>query len=158
MERSRSRLATWGWDVTGVDVRSKRMPDTDGVQWVESDVRDFDVSGYDCISNLGLLYHLELSAQLDLLRRCAGTPMILDTHATRSVDAHESGYEGTYFDELAGRSEAEWQHSGTASWGNRASFWPTEESLHRMLTDCGFRHIWTLTPWYLSDRTFWFCI
>lgn len=147
-----------GWDVTAVDVRTARMPPMEGIRWVEADVRDFPVSGYDCIALLGLLYHLELPAQQDLLRRCSGTPTIIDTHVALHAEIEEDGYEGRHFDELAGRSEKEWKHSGTASWGNRQSFWPTEESLVRMLHDCGFRRVWTLTPWYMDDRTFWFCL
>lgn len=148
-----------GWDVTAVDVRTKRMPTkTPGITWVESDVRAFDIEGYDCISNLGLLYHLDLPAQIDLLKRCADTPMILDTHTALDANISEGGYDGVYFDELQGRTEEQWRNSGTASWDNQTSFWPTDESLHQMLIDCGFEYVWTLTPWYEDDRTFRLCL
>lgn len=147
-----------GWDITAVDVRTNRMPSVPGIKWVEADVRDLDPSGYDCVANLGLLYHLELSAQLDLLKRCAGTAMILDTHVSLTPEVMEEGYEGSYFDELAGRTENEWRNSGTASWGNTSSFWATEASLERMLHDCGYGFVYTLRPWYLPDRTFWLCL
>lgn len=147
-----------GWEVTAVDARTARMPGTEGIEWVQADVRDFPVEGYDCIAVLGLLYHLELPAQIDLLRRCAPTPTLLDTHVARQPEVRQEGYEGIYFDELAGRTQAEWRHSGTASWGNEKSFWATEESLNRLLHDCGFRFVWTLTPWYMNDRTFWLCL
>ncbi len=148
-----------GWRVTAVDVRTKRMPMTPGIEWIAADVRQFPINGdYDCVALLGLLYHLELSDQLKLLRRCAGTPTIVDTHISLSPDHEEAGYRGHYFDELAGRTVEQHKHSGTASWGNLTSFWPDEESLMRMLRDCGFVDVWPLQPRYQADRNFFFCL
>lgn len=147
-----------GWRVTAVDARSKRMPMTPGIDWIQSDVRDFDVSGYDVIGNLGLLYHMDLDSQIDLLKRCAGTKMILDTHVSLEPDSQERGYAGHYFDELAGRTEEQHRASGTASWENLSAFWADENSLHRLLRDCGYTDVWTLEPWYEENRTFFLCL
>lgn len=40
----------------------------------------------------------------------------------------------------------------TSSWGNDQSFWPTLESFHRMLNDCGFPVVLTAEPWVKSSR------
>ena len=146
-----------GWKVTAVDARTARMPMTEGIDWVQADVREFETAGYDAISILGLLYHLELDAQLELLRRCAGTPTIVDTHVSLHADYEEGGYEGHLFDERGGRTDDEHRWSPTASWGNPTAFWATHESLLRMFEDCGFRRVLTLEPWYERDRTFFVC-
>lgn len=141
-----------GWDVTAVDVRTQRWPDDRGIEWIESDVRDFNIEpGFDCIGLLGLLYHLELKDQLELLRRCAPTPLILDTHIATVATIELDGYAGTTFDE--GDMTAP-----TASWGNPTSFWPTRESLFRMLHAAGYTSIYERTPFYEDDRTFWLCL
>ena len=147
-----------GWDVTAVDARTQRMPMTDGIEWIQADVRAFPVEGYDCVAILGLLYHLELADQLDILRRCAPTPTIADTHVSLDPDYKQGDYEGHLVDELAGRTVAEHRRCGTASWGNLVAFYPTEESLLRMFQDCGYTATYKLSPPYLEDRTFYLCL
>lgn len=146
-----------GWDVTAMDVRDVRFPNYSGVHWVTGDIRDFDVSGYDVISNLGLLYHLELDAVIDLLSRCAPTPMILDTHTAISrVDRSDRGYEGRLWQEV--EDESQLAATSTAAWGNLISYWPTEDALLRMLRDVGYHDVYKLAPWYEQDRTFYWCV
>lgn len=146
-----------GWDVTAMDVRDARFPDYPNVKWVTGDVRDFDVSGYDVISNLGLLYHLELDAVIGLLARCAPTPMILDTHTAISrLDRNDRGYEGRLWQEVADASQLE--ATSTAAWGNLMSYWPTEDALLQMLRDVGYHDVYRLSPWYQQDRTFYWCV
>jgi hypothetical protein len=139
-----------GWKVTAVDARTDRFPDSSTIEWVNADLRGFDVQGYDAICLLGVLYHLELDAQLDLLRRCAGTVTILDTHVTDRVEVKMGAYEGWLFDER--------QEEATASWGNEQSFWPTQDSLDRMLRDCGYQSVFKLEPSYYPNRTFYLCL
>ena len=135
------------------------MPKASGIEWVQSDVREFEIDrdSYDCISVLGLLYHLSLGDQLSLLRECAGTPTIVDTHVTRRTDYEESGYRGTLFNEVPHASPEEHDDIATASWKNRTSFWPTEESLLRMFHDSGFPQVFQLAPPYQTGRTFYIC-
>jgi SAM-dependent methyltransferase len=149
-----------GWNVTAVDVRTKRMPKVRGIRWVESDVRDFAIKPreYDLIAALGLLYHLELKDQLDLLARCSTMPTIVDTHVSLNPTIEEMGYRGHPFDELGGRTAEEHAQSVRASWGNLVSFWPDEESLLRMFIDSGFHATFKLTPGYMEDRTFYLCL
>lgn len=146
-----------GWEVTAVDARTERMPMADGITWVQSDVRTFDVAGYDCIALLGLLYHLELADQLDLLRRCAGTPTILDTHHSLRTVVTVDGWEGRMFRE-PGTTTEERAKVPTASWGNPDSFWPTREALVRMLGEAGYTTVLALEPPILRDRTFYLCL
>ena len=113
---------------------------------------------YDVIACLGLFYHLTIDDQLDLLARCSGTPMILDTHVannrktpaklSKPVTLH--GYTGRYYGEFD-------QTKPTAAWGNEYSFWPRTRALMRMLDAHGY-DVLTAYPWYLPTRTFWLCL
>lgn len=139
-----------GWKVTAVDARSDRFPSVAGIDWIEADLRTFKIEGFDVICLLGILYHLQLDDQLDLLRRCAGTPTIIDTHTTQRADTTSDGYQGWLFQEH--------REASTASWGNIQSFWPTRPALDAMLADCGYRFVFRLEPEYYPDRTFYLCL
>jgi hypothetical protein len=43
-----------------------------------------------------------------------------------------------------------------SSWGNERSFWPTPDTLYRMLGERGYE-VMESRPWYLPDRTFFLC-
>ena len=133
------------------------MPMTEGIRWVQEDARTVDVSGYDCIAVLGLFYHLGLVDQRELLRRCAGTPMILDTHHALRSTVVVDGVEGRMFRE-PGTTQEELAQVTTASWGNPESFWPTQAELLRMLDEAGYRTVLALQPPILPDRTFYLCL
>jgi hypothetical protein len=147
-----------GWRVTAVDARTTRMPMTPGIDWVEHDVRTFPIAEYDVIALLGLLYHLELPDQLDLLRRCSDTVTILDTHHSNRPTHAESGYAGHTFRELPEGRESELALTPTAAWGNLDAFWPTQPELVRMLGACGYGTILALAPPTHADRTFYLCL
>ena len=146
------------WQVTAVDARSERMLMTPGIDWVQHDVRTYDVSGFDVIALIGLLYHLELPDQLDLLRRCSQTVTILDTHHSNRPNNVEGGYSGHTFHELPDQQAARLAATPTAAWGNLTSFWATQPDLVRMLLDCGFARVLALVPPNLPDRTFYLCL
>jgi hypothetical protein len=146
-----------GWEVTAIDARTERFPDDPRVTWVHSDIREADLSGFDLIVCLGLFYHLTLADQLDLLKRCSGTPILIDTHLAvgvstfpLSAEVTSDGYTGRLFDEVLS--------SHLASWVNEKSFWPNREGFWRMLEDNGYGVILTVEPWYLPDRTFFLCL
>lgn len=149
-----------GWEVTGVDARTERMPDVEGIRWVRSDVREFEIRDeeYDCICVLGLLYHLELEDQLALLRKCAGTTTIMDTHVSSSPVIEKNGYAGSLFDEVPGGTREQRDATPTAAWGNETAFWPTEESLLRMIHDSGFSSVFKMEPPHAPGRTFYLCL
>ena len=139
-----------GWEVTAVDARTERMPMTAGIEWLQSDLRDYEIGDFDVITMLGMFYHLELKDQLEMLKNCAGTMTILDTHIALRAEITEDGYEGRFYTEVP--------DTPTSSWGNPTSFWPTEESLIRMLHDSGYRFIFKLTPPPMTlDRTWYLC-
>jgi SAM-dependent methyltransferase len=147
-----------GWKATAVDARSERMLMTPGIDWVQHDVRTYDVSGFDVIALIGLLYHLELPDQLDLLGRCSGTVTILDTHHSNRPTTTESGYAGHTFHELPEAQADQLAATPTAAWGNLTAFWATQPDLARMLHDAGFGRVLALIPWNLPDRTFYLCL
>jgi hypothetical protein len=147
-----------GWRVTALDARGDRYPEDPSVDWRVGDVRDADLTGYDAIACLGLFYHLTIDDQLDLLSRCRGVPIILDTHVdndrrspfTLSERVTLRGYQGRLF------HESDLSRS-TASWGNDQSFWPRPRALYRML-DAHSYDVLTAHPWYLPTRTFFLCL
>lgn len=147
-----------GWQVTAVDARRERMLMTPGIEWIQHDVRDYDVSGFDLIALIGLLYHLELPDQLDLLRRCSQTVTILDTHHSNRPKIVEGGYAGHTLRELPDDRADQLASTPTAAWGNLTSFWATQPELVRMILDCGFARVLALVPPTLKDRTFYLCL
>lgn len=145
-----------GFSVTAVDGRTVRLPPDDqmtGITFVEADVRRFDVSGFDVICILGLLYHLDLEDQIDLLTRCAYATVVLETQihipqivpeisrpwASKMVRHDE--YEGVVFPEGS---------NPMASIGNPVSFWHTEHSLLKLIANCGYRSVTSIEPLFVS--------
>ncbi len=147
-----------GYDVTAVDGREERVPeDLEGVAFVKSDVRDFDIGPFPVILIVGLLYHLTLDDQIDLLSRCPkDSEVVVDTQvhipglaghalaerggfATRPVT--ENGYTGLVFPEVS---------NPMASIGNSTSWWHTEESLLTLFANAGFNHVTEVGPPYVS--------
>ena len=147
-----------GWDVTAVDARTVRMPMTPGISWIQQDIRETDVSGYDVVLLMGLLYHMELADQLDLLRRCSHTVTILDTHHSTAPTHEEEGYAGHTFREIPDDNPTSLEDSPRAAWGNATSFWATQPDLVRMLYDSGFGTVLSLVPPTLPNRTFYLCL
>ena len=147
-----------GWRVTAVDARTQRMPMTPGIDWVQRDVRAYDVAGFDVIALMGLLYHLELPDQLDLLHRCSQTVTILDTHHSNRPTIVQGGYSGHTFYELPDDQADRLADTPTAAWGNLTAFWATQPDLVRMLLDSGFGRVLALVPPSQANRTFYLCL
>lgn len=145
-----------GYRVTAVDARTDRVPnefEMRGITFVEADVRKFDVGGFDVIANLGLLHHLTLADQEDLLRRCAHATVILETqvHIDDLVPAaarpwaekrvREGDYEGVLYPETP---------NGVGAIDHETSFWHTEPSLLRMFRNCGYAKVTSIEPLYVE--------
>jgi hypothetical protein len=153
-----SRIARdLGYRVTAVDVRDERVPrDLVDIAFVKSDVRAYSPEGHDVIAIVGLLYHLTLEDQLDLLSRCPlSSTLIIDTqvHIPELV-VRESNRAG-----FADRIVTQGPYSGViypeldnpmASWGNASSFWHTEPSLLSLLENTGRSWIRIVDPPYVS--------
>jgi 2-polyprenyl-3-methyl-5-hydroxy-6-metoxy-1,4-benzoquinol methylase len=163
--------AEFGWEVTAVDARTVRWPDPEteedpeiarlvrSIKWVVADVREFPISSgeYDLICILGLLHHLEVDDQIKLLRRCSGTLTLLDTRIAPRIASTVGAYEGRYRREHGGTQE-EREQIPTASWGNDISFQHTEESLLRLVQDCGYSKLMAMKPPHRRNYTFYLCL
>lgn len=147
-----------GLAVTAVDARTERLPDPPelgSIDFVQADIRDFDLMDYEVIMILGLLYHLEIPDQIDLLKRSNGARhVILDTqvhipelvntpHPDRFSDLQttKDGYEGVAFFE---------RDNPMASITNSSSFWHTEESMMRLFDAAGYSEVVVVDPPYQS--------
>ncbi len=163
--------ARLGWKVTAVDARTVRWPDAAAegepesaelirsIDWVQADVREFPIGAgeYDLICILGLLHHLEVHDQVALLKRCSGTLTLLDTRIAPAITDREGPYEGTSIREH-GETREERDQVPTASWGNERSFRHTEESLLRLLRDCGYGKMMHMRPPHRQNYTFYLCL
>jgi SAM-dependent methyltransferase len=163
--------AQLGWNVTAVDARTVRWPDADAepdptladqirnIRWVQSDVREFPIQEreYDLVCILGLLHHLEVSDQVALLRRCATMPTLIDTRIAKALVDVEGPYEGMLIREH-GQTREERDAVPQASWGNPLSFQHTEESLLRLVLDCGYIKMMQMRPPHRQDYTFYLCL
>ena len=160
-----------GWQVTAVDARTVRWPEPDderdpetanlirSITWIQSDVREFPIERgeYDFICILGLLHHLEVPDQIALLRRCAGTPLLIDTRIATANTDKEGPYEGIVIREH-GETREERDLVPTAAWGNATSFRHTEESLLRLARDAGYPLVLMARPPHRRDYTFYLCL
>jgi hypothetical protein len=137
-----------GFPVTAIDVRTERVPADLPFPFIHQDVRHADLSPYGIVCILGLLYHLPLPEQFQLLGACRGKIVIVDTHCAERAEVHlaDRRYEGRYFEEKL--------DDPRASWGNKLSFWHTEPSLRQMFADLGFKAEKVL-PEHVHLRSFW---
>jgi len=144
--------------VTAVDGRTDRVPPEDelgSIKFVQADVRHFDLSGFLLILMLGLLYHLEIREQADLLRRASKAKyVIVDTqvhvpalvctpHPQRFSDVRRTsdGYEGVEFGEV---------DNPMAAIANKTSFWHTEQSMRKLFEAAGYSRVTLVDPAYQS--------
>lgn len=143
-----------GWKVTAVDARTKRWSGKEGITWIQSDVRDFQIlpDEYDLIFCFGLLYHLELPDQIALLTKCNHTETIVETHVGKpelSIGKYEGHLHKEFPENMPQEERANFLLS---AWKNTYSFWPTEDSLVEMLLDCGFKTAEKLQEYHLPDN------
>jgi hypothetical protein len=68
---------------------------------------------------------------------------------------HERGYDGRRYSEPKAKLKNS-PGAARSAWGNSSSFWATPDALRQMLDDRGW-DVYTLTPFYLSTRTFFLC-
>lgn len=145
-----------GHDVTAVDARTVRKPPEEelgGIKFVHSDVRDYDVSGFDIVLFLGLFYHFDIDDQEEMLRRCNKATVVLDceVHVPELVQGEfgdwqksvirEGDYEGVRFPE---------NDNPMASVGNKTSFWHTEASMLKIFENAGFSRVSVIEPIFTS--------
>lgn len=160
--------ARLGWEVTAVDARTMRTPSHEteedfrqaelikSVDWVQADGREFQAreGEYDLVCILGLIHHLELEAQIQLLKKCSHTPTLLRARVAPGIVVTEPPYEGLYYRE-PGKTKEQRDLLPRVSWGNEFSFRHTEESLLRMARDCGYSLAMQARPPHRSNYTFY---
>ncbi len=106
---------------------------------------------------LGLLHHLEVPDQVSLLKRCSTMQTLLDTRIARALTDIEGPYEGMRIREH-GDTKEERDDAPQASCGNLLSFQHTEESLLRLVLDCGYIKMMQIRPPHRPDYTFYLCL
>ncbi|MDE0511827.1 MAG: class I SAM-dependent methyltransferase [Gammaproteobacteria bacterium] len=147
----------FGAEVFAVDGRAERVPgniEKQGIHFFHSDMREFNLAAFDVVLIFGLLYHLDIDDQVELLRRCQGKEVLVDTQVCcpnlavrfpldewQYTLVQANGYEGIVFSE---------QDNPMASIVNNTSFWHTEPSYFKLFSDCGFNEITAYRPLYLS--------
>ncbi len=162
--------ARLGWEVTAVDARTVRWPDLEAekdreraklvraIRWVQADVREFSIGGeYDLICILGLLHRLEVDDQIKLLTRCSDTLTLLDVRVAPEIAVTEGPYEGKYHRQ-GGETREERDQIPQAAWGNEFGFRHTEESLLRLVQDCGYSKMMSMRPPHREDYTMYLCL
>ncbi|QYZ70246.1 class I SAM-dependent methyltransferase [Neotabrizicola shimadae] len=161
-----ARARRHGFRVTAVDARDRWTPaeaiagaapvtgqeDDPDLVWVKEDARDHDLAPYDVIFIIGLIYHLPLAAQLDLLSRCAGRPTVVDTEIFDAADpaaracerlspAIGAGFDGAFMRETGNH----WSAADLTD-----SFWPTQDAFLAMCAQAGCQSVAMVDPPYRS--------
>ena len=138
------------WNIDGSPLPLESLA---GIEFVQADACQFDVSGFDVVSIVGLLYHLTIAEQIDLLSRCGQKIVILDTEVFDAEKMSEPAREriGPPADAM-GYEGIDWLETGHvwSSKGNRYSFWHTVPSLLRMFENTGAKNVTMFEPQYRS--------
>lgn len=162
------KLRDKGLDVTAVDIRTVRKPTDEelhGIRFIEQDIREVELDGYDIVFNLGLFYHLTLEDQINLLAKTPkGSMTVVETQIYVSDEVNElaseslsdlqdvNGYQGALFKE---------GDNPMASWGNELSMWQTHESMLMSFEKAGYSDVTTVYPQFYSKygpRAYYLCV
>lgn len=142
--------------VCSVDSRDVRVPKIlpENVTFIKENAVTHDISNYDVVICLGLLYHLTAKEQITILKKAIGKEVIIDTHmAIGSKEEISEGYKGNYYKE--GETMEQMLKNPKASSTTLKSFWFNESEFERMLIDIGFKSITKYTPEHFKLRTFY---
>lgn len=133
-------LALAGMDVVGIEGRQENLdeaPKLSSITYELADIRTLSQERhgtFDVTLCLGLLYHLDAQAALDLLRAVADVTSefaILDTHT--SINQNIVEIEGEkFFGHAYSEPDGPW-----SSIGNKTSWWFTDESLRHLVSIAG---------------------
>ena len=159
-----------GWQVTAVNADRQRWPERDvaadpdliarldSITFVQLDVRQLEVdrSSYDLISISGL-HDLEVPDQVALVRKCTGTPLLIDAHVSSAPIDAVGCYRGMLSQDPS-RAGEERDGGAATSLRDGAAFLHTEESLVRLLRDCGYPVVFQARPPYRQNYTFYFAL
>ncbi|MDQ2652991.1 MAG: class I SAM-dependent methyltransferase [Chloroflexota bacterium] len=150
--------ATLRWAKRDVDADPEPAALLDSITFMQADVRQLNIDrhAYDLICITGL-HDFDVPDQVALVRKCAGTPLLIDARiASAPIDAF-GDYRGMLSQD---HSEAHDERDETAAPPSRhaSAFLHTEESLVRLLRDCGYPIVFQARPPYRQDHTFYFAL
>lgn len=159
-----------GWLVTAVNADTLRRPERDvaadpdlaalldSITFVQEDVRQLTIDrhAYDLICIAGL-HELDVPDQVALVRKCAGTPLLVDAHIASAQTDVLGDYRGMLSQDH-GEADEERGAGGAASSRQASAFLHTEESLVRLLRDCGYPIVFQARPPYRQEYTFYFAL
>jgi SAM-dependent methyltransferase len=126
----------------------------DEFDFIQKDLRDVDdLSGFDVVACIGVIYHLPFADQRDLLARCAGRTMVIDTEiydASRIPEAEAGRFQPATM--AGGYSGALCREQGQvySSHGDAFSFWFDQDSILRFFADAGCSRVTMVEPQYFS--------
>jgi hypothetical protein len=153
-----------GWQVTALNTRTP-VDDSDddppevgalleSISWQNADVPTYpiDRDAFDMIVIHDLNHRHTLDEQLALVRRCAGTPLLVDARIASGQVVDTGRYQGKPVPDAAGTSpDAQADLASTP-------FMHTEDSLVRMLRDCGFPLVMISRPPHRRDMAFYLAL
>lgn len=134
-------------DITAIDARSDRVPNTHGIKWIVDNILNIDTSEFNLILCFGILYHF--NNPQELLDKCKHSITIVDTHYSETKEVEHLGYFGSFYKEN--------NTCLTASFEDSQSFWPEKSELIKLLNE-NYSVVSEVTPNYLSNRTFFICL
>ncbi len=153
-----------GWQVTALNTRTLTDDSADDppevaallatITWQNGDVAEFPITrdAFDMIVIHDLNHRHTLDQQLSLVRRCAGTPLIVDARIASGRVVDIGRYQGRYLaDAPDGAPESAIPLQET-------HFMHTEESLIHLLRDCGFPLVMISRPPHRQDMAFYLAL
>lgn len=141
--------------VYAVDSRTVRVPKTlpGNIEFIKDNAVTHELSKYNVVICLGLLYHLTAKEQIRILKNALGKELIIDTHmAIKCETVISEGYEGTFYKEADNLEQM--MKNPKASTTTLESFWFKESEFIRMLKDIGYTIIIKFMPEHYPNRTF----
>lgn len=142
-------------EVYAVDSRTVRIPKTlpKNVEFVQDNAVTHELSNYDVVICLGLLYHLTAKEQIYILKNALGKELIIDTHmALKGKQVISEGYKGIFYKEADNFNDM--MVNPRASTTTLESFWFNESEFERMLKEIGYTTIIKFIPEHYPNRTF----
>lgn len=142
-------------EVYAVDSRTVRIPKTlpKNVEFVQDNAVTHELSNYDVVICLGLLYHLTAKEQIYILKNALGKELIIDTHmALKGKQVISEGYKGIFYKEADNFNDM--MVNPRASTTTLESFWFNESEFERMLKEIGYTTIIKFMPEHYPNRIF----
>jgi len=153
-----------GWQVTALNTRTP-IDDSDddppevatlleSISWQTADVPTYPISrdDFDMIVIHDLNHRHTLDEQLALVRRCAGTPLLVDARIASGQVVDTGRYQGKPGPDAIDASTEPKPDLATAP------FMHTEDSLVRLLRDCGFPLVLISRPPHRQDMAFYLAL